>query len=96
MILLGDYMEYIREENRVYVKDNGKIVGEVTFPEQNSLLNINHTYVDPAYRGMHIADSLLQHAYEVIQSQEKTCIETCSYAKKWFQNHPEKQNIIKK
>ncbi len=89
-------MEYIKEKNQVSVMDHGHKIGEVTFPEQNGILNINHTYVDPAYRGMHIADSLLQHAYEVIQRQEKTCIVTCSYAKKWFQNHHEKQDIIKK
>ncbi len=96
MILLGGYMEYIKEKNRVLAMDHGNIIGEVTFPEQDGLLNINHTYVDPSFRGMHIADSLLQHAYEVILNQKRTCIATCSYAKKWFQDHPEKQHIIKK
>ena len=89
-------MEYIKEQNRVYVKDKDTIIGEVSFPEQNGIFIINHTYVDPNYRGMHIAYNLLKNAVEIIETQKKQCKVTCSYAKKWFQKHPEKQNIIKK
>ena len=43
-------MEYITYDHKISVVDNGEEIGEVTFPEKDSVYVINHTYVDNRYR----------------------------------------------
>lgn len=90
-------MEYIHEENRVYVMDENQIViGEVTFPKvDENTVNINHTYVDNRFRGMGIANRLLEEAIKEIESQHLTCVATCSYAIHFFEKHPEQKHLLK-
>ena len=86
-------MEYITEKNRIYVVENGKEVGEVTFapqgrgpqhPERDDVYVINHTYVDDRYRGQGIASELVRRAVEEIERRGSKCKATCSYAALWL------------
>ena len=77
-------MEYITEKHRIYVVDNGKEIGEVTFPERDGVYVINHTYVDDRYRGQGIASELVRRAVEEIESRGGRVEATCSYALLWL------------
>ena len=89
-------MEFTHKSNEVALyNDNGELLAEITFPNINEhTVNINHTFVDPSLRGQGIAGQLMKEATEEIRSQHKHAIPTCSYAIKWFQEHPEEQDII--
>ena len=61
MIILGDKMKYFHEKNRIYVKENNDIIGEVSFTEnKDGIIEITHTYVSFEYRGQHLASHLLE------------------------------------
>lgn len=77
-------MEYLIERNRIYVVDNGKEVGEVTFPERNGVYVINHTYVDERLRGQGIASELVRRVVEEIERRGGRIEATCSYALLWL------------
>lgn len=77
-------MEYITEKNRIYVVENGKEAGEVSFPERDGVYVINHTYVDDSYRGQGIASELVRRAVEEIERRGSKCKATCSYAALWL------------
>ena len=97
MIILGDKMKYFHEKNRIYVKDNNDIIGEVSFTEnKDGVIEITHTYVSFEYRGQHLASHLLEELSIRLEKENKLCIPICSYAVKWFQKHVEKQRLIKK
>lgn len=87
----GIPLEFIYEKNRIYAKnESGIVVAEVTFPdvdEQN--VNINHTFVDDSLRGQGIAGKLMEAAASTLRQQNRKACLTCSYAIKWFENHPE-------
>ena len=89
-------MEIIKENNKVYIKnENNEEIAYITFPQiEEGLVLINHTYVSEELRGMKIAEQLMESAYEVIRSNDQKAIPQCSYAKHWFEKHPLKQDIL--
>lgn len=83
-------VEFQHEQDSIYATDkSGNRIAEVTFPISDGVANINHTYVDPALRGQGVADQLLTAAVEQIRSAGLKVRPTCSYAVRWFAEHPE-------
>lgn len=88
-------MEKRVEENKISLIENAKEVGLITFPFiSDTVVDINHTYVDSDYRGRGIASMLMNAVVEQLEQRDLKCIPTCSYAINWFCNHPEKQNLL--
>lgn len=92
-------IEYKIESNKVIAIDsnNGQCIGEIDFPfidaQQNSV-NMNHTFVDPNYRGQQIADQLFQKAIETIKQRQLKVRPTCSYVIKQFERHQELNALV--
>ena len=83
-------MEYIIESGRIYATNaTGKLLAEVTFPTQNGISTINHTFVDSTLRGQGIAGELVKLAADQIVGAGNQIVATCPYAVTWFQHHPE-------
>lgn len=80
---------YVKESTRIYRKDEGgKLIAEVTFPEMpNHVYCINHTFVDESLRGQGVAGKLVSMAVSQIKDNKGTVTATCSYAKKWLEEH---------
>ena len=87
---------FIVEEEAIYLFNaEDKMVAEVSFPLQEDVYVINHTFVDPSLRGLGIAKKLLDATYQKIKTSGKYAIPTCSYAVKYFSTNIDKQDIIK-
>lgn len=87
---------FVIEEEGVYLYDHlNQRLAEVTFPRQNGVHMINHTFVDLQLRGLGIAAKLLNAAYTQIKKNKQPAMATCSYAIKYFETHPEQQDILK-
>ncbi len=83
-------MNFITESDRIYATDpSGKIIAEVTFPTENGISTIDHTFVDPSLRGEGVAGKLVKLAADKILSEGNKIAATCSYAVAWFKRHPE-------
>ena len=83
-------MEFITEKDRIYATDpSGNVVAEVTFPTENGVSTIDHTFVDPSLRGEGIAGRLVKMAADKILAEGNKIAATCSYAVAWFKRHPE-------
>lgn len=82
-------MNFIREENRIYCKDeNDNIVAEITFEKKSeNVFNIDHTFVDEHLRGMGLASKLVQEAVTFIEEKGAKVQATCNYAKKWIEKN---------
>lgn len=88
-------MKFQYEPGRIYAVDpSGTLLAEVTFPASNGVAVVDHTFVDPSLRGQGIADKLLTAAVEQIRSQGLKARATCSYAVKWFEQHPEHSDLL--
>ena len=89
-------MEFIKEKNRIYAKDeSGKILARVTFPESSpGVVSIDHTYVDDSLRGQGVAAQLMEACYDTLKADGRKAIPVCSYAVKWYGEHPEKSDVV--
>jgi uncharacterized protein len=89
-------MAFIVGENKIEYEENGKILGEVSFlAESDSTVDICHTVVDDALRGQGMAGKLMERAAIEIRKTNRKAIPTCSYAVKWFEQHPDYADVLK-
>lgn len=83
-------MDFTTENDRIYATDPmGKIIAEVTFPTDEGISTIDHTFVDDSLRGQGVAGELVKLAAEKILADGNKIEATCPYAVAWFQRHPE-------
>ena len=88
-------MEFQYEKGRIYALDSaGKLIAEITFPEAGGIAYIDHTFVDGALRGQGVAGRLVEAAVRQIRSEGLRVRPTCSYAARWFSEHPEESDLL--
>lgn len=81
-------MDYIKEGNNIFLKENKKVMASISFEQVNdNTYNINHTFVDESLRGKGIASVLVKKAVDEIESRNANVIASCSYAKKWLKEN---------
>lgn len=86
-------MDFKKENNRIFLEEDGKIIAEIEFEEiESGRFNIYHTFVDESLRGKGIASKLVQEAVNEIKSRKCTVQATCSYAKKWLEKNKDKED----
>lgn len=57
---------------------------------------IDHTFVEPEYRGQKLAEKLVLNGVELARREGKKIIPLCPYAKKEFERKPEYQDVLRK
>ena len=77
-------MKFIVETNRIVAQtQDGIQAGEITWsPAGESLIIIDHTYVDDAFRGQGIAALLVAEAVTFAREHQKKVMPLCPFAKK--------------
>ena len=90
-------MEFLEEKGRIYAVDaNGKLLAEVTFPDDGNTAVIDHTFVDESLRGQGTASKLLRQAVDSIRRQGKKARPVCSYARHGLKSTQRKKICWKK
>lgn len=75
-------MRFKKNNNKIYLEDNNKIIAEIEYEEKNNAYIITHTFVDESLRGQGIAKQLVEQVIEEAKKNNKEITATCSYAKK--------------
>lgn len=75
-----------REENGLLVWANYRIKGVV--------YQIPHVEADPALHGTGAAGRLMQDIVDHARAQQLVILPRCSYARAWFERHPEAQDVL--
>ncbi|WP_312025921.1 GNAT family N-acetyltransferase [Listeria booriae] len=90
-------MEFVKGENRFFKEDeNGKLIAGVTWvPSGDSLVILDHTFVDESLRGQGIASELVEKVAETMRAEGKKIVATCPFAKAEFERKPDKYDDIK-
>ena len=89
-------MDFIYEDNRVYLEDENKeVIAEILFPlVSENTVDIRRTYVSEILRGQGVAGKLMEAAIKVIEKNGWKTYTSCSYADRWAEKHPEKSEIF--
>lgn len=88
-------MEYKEENNRFVAFDkNGKEAGEVTFQNAgDTMIIIDHTFVDDDYRGQGIGAELVRYVVDKAKNTDKKIVPLCPFAQREFIRKPEYQEF---
>lgn len=91
-------MEIKEEKNRFALyNDEGAEIGEMTWSNAgDELIIIDHTYVDPAYRGQSYAEKLVKAGVEKARRDNLKIIPLCPFAKKEFNKKAEYGDVLRK
>nr|WP_010306420.1 GNAT family N-acetyltransferase [Kurthia senegalensis] len=90
-------VEFLKEEGRFYLENEGEMVAEITFTQPNDeFFIIDHTFVDDSLRGQGIANKLVLAVVEKARAEEKTIIPLCPFAKGQFERIPEYADVWRK
>jgi predicted GNAT family acetyltransferase len=77
--------------------EDNHMIAVVTFPKENDqTVTIDHTYVDSSLRGQGIAGKLMEEAVAQLRENNLKAKLFCSYAVKWFEEHPECADVLVK
>ena len=89
-------MEFQETNGRIWAEnEEGRLVAEITFPESRpGVADIDHTFVDASLRGQGAAARLVEAAAAQLRRRGMKAVLTCSYAKKWFGDHPEQGDLL--
>jgi predicted GNAT family acetyltransferase len=87
--------QFQKGENRYYLEnDQGETIAEITYvPTDESLVTIDHTFVDDSLRGQGVASQLVATVVEEMKQSGKKIIPLCSFAKAEFKRKKEYQEI---
>lgn len=89
-------MDFQEEPGRIFVMQDGTLVAEITFPEQDGVAVFDHTFVDGSLRGRGVADQLVRAAVRQVRGRGGKARLVCSYARRWFANHPEEADLLER
>lgn len=72
------------------------LIGELTWRmAENNTMIIDHTVVQPEYNGQGLAKKLVLAAYEYATTNDMKIDPRCSYARGFFEKHPEYNAILR-
>jgi predicted GNAT family acetyltransferase len=81
-------------DNRFYIGDEQNLIGEITFFENgNGQLVVDHTFVNPQYRGKNIGMILINAIVEYARNTNKLIIPVCPYVEKMFSRDSKFEDI---
>lgn len=90
-------MPFLIEENRISYQDGEELLAEATFPAfKENVVNIDHTFVSEKLRGKGVAGHMMAAIIKELRRTGRTAIPTCSFAKRWFEHHPEMEDVLYK
>ncbi|WP_066570066.1 GNAT family N-acetyltransferase [Snodgrassella sp. CFCC 13594] len=78
-------------QGRLTASNENEVLGHLDYVmASKQIIDVHHTFVDPAARGQGVADGLLNALVAFVQENHYTIVPTCSYvAKKLPRSHPE-------
>ena len=79
-------IEHYMDEKLIRIFFNGEIAGYLSYSIHNESLDIEHTVVDPKFRGKGLGRILVDNAIEYAKKEELAIIPSCSYAERIMSN----------
>lgn len=85
----------IKNTGLFFIRENGKRIGEMVYSRVDEhIINIEHTEVDPDYKGKGLAQKLMAKAIEYARENQQKIIPTCAFAKSVFDKKPEIRDVL--
>jgi predicted GNAT family acetyltransferase len=80
-------------QSRFQIEENG-LLAWATYRIRDGVYVLPHVEADPALRGTGAAGRLMQQIVDRARAQKLVLEPRCSYARAWFQRHPDAQDVL--
>lgn len=89
-------MEFKKKTGRIWLEDpSGQEIAFVAFPARSEgVVTITSTFVSPVLRGQGVAAALMEALAEELRATGQKTVPVCSYAVRWFEQHPEQADLL--
>lgn len=83
------------DAHRYIMKVDGKLVSAADYTVNGDRISFTHTFTDPMQRGHGYAGQLVDFAVADVEKQGGLkIVPMCWYVAKWFDEHPEKSDLL--
>jgi predicted GNAT family acetyltransferase len=81
------------EESRFELEENGHLAW-AEYRVRDGVTIIPHVEAEPPLRGTGAASRLMQQIVDHARTHQLVIAPRCSYARSWFQHHPEAEDVL--
>lgn len=89
-------MEVKRYLDKVTIEVEGNEIGKITFYEENGKMVVDHTYVNPDYRGQNLGIVLVDAVVDIARNKKMKIIPVCPYVEKVFIRNEKYNDVYEK
>lgn len=82
------------EAARYELRIDGELIATAEYAEGPSSVAITRVFTRPTHRGQGIAAEVTAFAVDEIVASGRRVVPVCSYAAKWFDDHPERRDAL--
>lgn len=89
--------EFVNEtdERRYVLRENNELLAILDYTSNGHAISLTRAYTNPEHRGKGLAAEIVQHAVDDIEaSTDLRILPMCSYVGVWFDNHPERADLL--
>jgi uncharacterized protein len=92
---MGKTLAHETDANRYVLRIDDNIVAVAEYVINGSSISFNHTFTDPKLRGNGYAREVVDYAIDDVESTTKLrVVPMCWYVGKWFDEHPERAELL--
>lgn len=84
-----------KDEQRYTLRIDGKMASAVDYNVSGNSISFTHTFTDPHHRGQGLAGDIVEYAVNDVEaSTPYRIVPMCWYVGKWFDEHPERAELL--
>jgi predicted GNAT family acetyltransferase len=82
------------DKGKFSLRDGKTVIGGLGYSRAGNLVSLEHTVVEPAFRGRGVAKRLVAHAVDWARANGVKLVPACSFAVAEFAKHPEYADVL--
>jgi uncharacterized protein len=82
------------EGSRYEMHVQGELAGFVTYHRHGQAISLQHTELEPAFQGAHLATHLARFTLDDARKRDLTVLPFCPYINSWIKKHPEYTDLV--
>jgi len=92
---MGKTLTHETGANRYVLRIDDELVAVADYVINGSSISFNHTFTNPKLRGKGYAGEVVEFAVDDVEANTKLkIIPMCWYVGKWFDEHPERADLL--
>ncbi|TDC62481.1 N-acetyltransferase [Actinomadura sp. GC306] len=82
------------EQSRYEIRLDGELAGFVTYRKRDGKVSLDHTEVDPAFKGKGVGGSLARGVLDDLREKNLSVVPVCPFIAGWIDKHPDYRDMV--